>query len=218
MNSQDAINCNKQRNMLLVAAKQAPGVISLPEYMLEIEGGKSDHPNDKGGLTYYGITLPFYHDMMRHYNPKLSSNTITEKFHKLTSVSAKGVYSMYFRKLLHETPALYAVPTDLLAHYLDVCVNSHERRATILLQRVLKLEDDGVFGPKTEAALKAAIANDEERKMLMIRYALARHNFYQMICKKDPSQLCFLKGWLNRFERVNKYIRIFNISCGMAGY
>lgn len=217
MNTTNDSNIVKQRNLILTGAKESPAAMGFPEMVVNIEGGKSNHPNDHGGLTMYGITLPFYYDVLLHYNPRLTGEEIKAKFAKLTAASARGIYSMYFRMIVADRPELYAAPTGLLAHYLDVCVNSHAKRATLLLQRVLQLHEDGIWGPQTAAALAAAINDPEAAKLLKIRYARARYNFYRDICKNDPSQTCFLNGWINRIEKVNKYANNFVLECAKAG-
>jgi lysozyme family protein len=75
----------------------------------------------------------------------------------------------------------------------DFAVLSGPQTAIRALQEVLGVTPDGVIGPRTiAAAVKAdgrAVSNGLVKWRAMM---LAR------ICRRDPSQLVFLAGWLKR--------------------
>ena len=79
----------------------------------------------------------------------------------------------------------------------DVAVNSGPARAIILLQRVCKAEDDGVFGPATRMALQAAVAAHGERKLIE-RYSDMREAFYRSL----KTFWKFGNGWLRRIDET----------------
>jgi lysozyme family protein len=85
----------------------------------------------------------------------------------------------------------------------DAAVNHGPRRAVILLQRALGVKDDGVFGPKTLAAVQSA---DEEA--LCVAMLVKRALFFRAIVNNDASQAIFLKGWLVRLRELAREINV----------
>lgn len=77
--------------------------------------------------------------------------------------------------------------------YFDMCVNNGKGAATKLLQRGLGVASDGIWGPKTQAALNAADPDD-----LIESISDARVHYYQSL-ETFP---VFGRGWLNRVARV----------------
>ena len=79
---------------------------------------------------------------------------------------------------------------------------SGARTAVIQMQRVLKVSDDGVIGSQTLNALHAC--NEVE---LFDKCILARKTFFESIARRNPKNMKFLKGWLNRLADFNKKFR-----------
>lgn len=65
--------------------------------------------------------------------------------------------------------------------------------AAKLAQIVVGAAPDGVFGPKTIAALNAY-----QPELFMARYALVKLARYRDIVRKDKTQIKFIMGWINR--------------------
>ena len=61
---------------------------------------------------------------------------------------------------------------------------------------------DGKIGNKTLFALN----NIDSEKFLEVYHRLQR-NFYISIVRNKPTQQVFLKGWLNRVDRKEKFIK-----------
>ena len=81
----------------------------------------------------------------------------------------------------------------LQAQLVDFGVNSGPQLAIMKLQEILQVDVDGVLGPQTLAAVKG-VTPDELNTLL----AVSRIKMIGRIVQKNPSQLKFLSGWLNR--------------------
>lgn len=81
------------------------------------------------------------------------------------------------------------LPPMVAFQALDVAVNHGPSRARRLLQRAAGVVDDGVIGPITLAALRAADPND-----LTFRFLAERLEFYTVL----PTWDTFGKGWARR--------------------
>lgn len=138
------------------------------------EGGYSNHPNDPGRETMYGITARVarnngYTGSMRDLPLSLAKDIARREY--WTAVSAD------------QMPA--SVRFDLF----DTAYNSGTVQAIKLLQRALVVTDDGIVGPVT---LNAARAMDPER-------LAARFNGWRLDFLNDlPTWPSFGRGWTQR--------------------
>lgn len=160
------------------------------EYILKVEGGYTDHPLDRGGPTNFGITLQTLAD----YNglPSTPVSAIKE----LTQEQASKIYELKY----WNTMRLDRVHSKKVCMILfDQGVIAGPVTAIKMLQEVLnecfqeELEIDGVLGNHTDVAI--ATANETRLCRKLIQKALRR---YVSLCEKNPGQLVFLKGWMNR--------------------
>ena len=78
----------------------------------------------------------------------------------------------------------------------DWCVNSGTARIRDV-QTILGVKPDGIVGPKT-----LAVINGADQRVMYDRIRMARAQWYHKRVQIDPSQKKFLKGWLNRLERL----------------
>lgn len=143
-------------------------------YVIANEGGYSNHPDDRGGSTQWGIT----HTTAGNYG---------FDFDNLTLAEAKTIYrDGYWR---------FGGIRDrrLAAKCLDVVVNFGLAGGVRVLQRACGAEVDGLYGPQTEQML----TNPPTDEMLE-RIATAAADRYVDIVRDSPTQLVFLKGWLRR--------------------
>jgi lysozyme family protein len=122
--------------------------------LLGHEGDFSDHPDDPGGKTRFGVTEAVarevgYRGDMRDLPVDLAKRIYLEKYWK--PVRADDL-----------PPAVrYAV--------FDAAVNSGPAQATRWLQRALGVDPDGVIGPKTLTAAYAANPDALRARMLAQR-------------------------------------------------
>jgi len=170
--------------------------------VLAHEGGFVDHPMDRGGPTNCGITQATY-DTWRE-----DRGQPTRSVRELETDERAAIYLA--RYWLPANCQEMPWPISLL--HFDAAVNhglgrprSHPRGsktgANHLLQRALGVDDDGIIGPLTLAAVRRTDPALLARDMI-----LERLDFYRAIVAARPDQLVFLVGWLARGLGLRKQL------------
>ena len=165
----------------------------LFEYILKVEGGYSDDEYDKGGKTKYGII----EEEARRHGYKGHMRDLTKDF-------AKNIYKTDY----YDKCKLEKVNNDKIAlSIFDWAVNSGNARAIKKAQLILnelgyKLEVDGVIGNKTISAL-----NTVNVSKFLNKYHEAQRRYYKIIVYNNPKQKVFLKGWMNRVDTKECFIK-----------
>lgn len=142
--------------------------------LLGHEGGYSNHADDPGGETNWGITIAVAR--ANGYRGSMKDMPVAE---------ARRIYlDLYWRPL-----QLDALPAPIRFDMFDTAVNSGVSRAVKLLQRAVGTVEDGKLGPKTIAAANAMNAEQLDSR-------LAGHRLL-FLCdlKVFPT---FGKGWVRR--------------------
>lgn len=167
------------------------------------EGGYVNDPADPGGATKYGVTL----GTMRRLGLDLTRDGRVDAsdVKALTRQQAQEIFvEHYFRK-----PGLGELPAALQASAFDMYVNAGAN-AVKLLQRLatrmgFPTKDDGIIGPKTLAALRAAA--DAAPGHIADAYGIARRNYYYALADTRPASRKFARtttggkgGWITRAE------------------
>lgn len=144
------------------------------EKLLKHEGGYSDHKDDRGGATRYGITEAVareagYRGDMRELPLDLAKRIYKDKY--WDAVQAEQL------------------PADVRYPIFDAAVNSGPAQAAKWLQRACGVRDDGVIGPQTIRAANSLHPEGLKRKMLAqrLRFMASLSNW--------PA---FSRGWANR--------------------
>lgn len=144
------------------------------EKLLGHEGGYSDHKDDPGGKTRYGITEAVarevgYRGDMRELPLDLAQRIYKDRY--WDAVQAEHL------------------PADVRYAVFDAAVNSGVAQAAKWLQRACGVKDDGVIGPQTIRAANALHPEGLKRKMLAqrLRFMTTLANW--------PA---FGRGWANR--------------------
>lgn len=156
------------------------------EETLASEGVLSDNPNDKGGLTKYGITIPFLSDYLGR--PATKADILA-----LTRDKAIDVYhtNLWLRRKIG------TLPWKLSLQVFDFEVNSGHP-GIVHLQLMLGAVADGNIGPDTMQRLNSLIQKIGMRRVCN-EYVIARGRYMMEITQGDPAHtLAFLKGWFNR--------------------
>lgn len=167
-------------------------------YVFGHEGGHSNHKQDRGGETQYGITerLARKHGWTRPMSelPKEKSAEICKlefwDVNRLDMVAAVDIY--------------------VAIEVFEAGVNMGAKRPAMFLQRALNVANrrgkdyadikvDGDIGGKTVAALGAHIAKRGRRNLLRMLNALQGAK-YIAIAENNPTQEDFVNGWFNRVE------------------
>lgn len=169
---------------------------SIIEGIIQVEGGYSDNPNDRGGKTMYGITEAVARE-----------HGYTGPMHELPRSLAYKIYEQsYYRgpnfHLIHElSPAIAEELTD-------TGVNMGVQVASTFLQRALNvcnrqaeaypdLVADGRVGPRTADALRAFLAQrgkEGEAVMLTILNSLQGARYVDL-CERRQKNEEFVYGW-----------------------
>jgi lysozyme family protein len=142
--------------------------------LLKHEGGFSDHPADPGGKTRYGITEAVAREAGYRGDMR-----------ELPVALAKRIYKdRYWDAVRAEE-----LPEAIRYAVFDAAVNSGPRQAIRWLQRAVGAKNDGIIGPQTLAAVRAA---DPER---LLRQLLAQRLRFMAGLLNWPA---FGRGWARR--------------------
>lgn len=144
------------------------------DLLLRHEGGYSDHPDDPGGKTRYGITeavarrAGFRGDMR-----------------ELPLELAKQIYRQDYWAAVRADE----LPAGVRYVMFDAAVNSGPPQAIRWLQRAVGVADDGVLGPRTLAAVEALSGDGLRAKLVAqrLRFMTGLANW--------PA---FSRGWVRR--------------------
>ena len=150
--------------------------------VLKHEGGYVDHPQDPGGATNKGITLATFR---RYVKPDGTKADLK----RLTSEQAGIVY----RRQYWDAVLGAELPSGIDYAVFDFGVNSGPARAVRELQKLIGAKVDGVVGPQTLAACRAA-----DPAELIDDYCAVRFAYLQRL-KTWPT---FGKGWTSRVAGV----------------
>jgi lysozyme family protein len=157
--------------------------------LLQFEGGDSDHPNDRGGFTRYGLTLREY---LRLYpNKTVADFSALSRDEVIDIVTEEwALRPGYWR--IADLWVMWAV--------IDFAINSGPRTATKALQRAAGLTGDavdGLFGRETEMA----VANCDPARLFR-RVMAERIRHFANIIRRDQSQAVFAGGWFARAATI----------------
>lgn len=150
--------------------------------VLRHEGGYSNHPDDKGGPTNLGITLATFRKWVK------KDGTVADLKAMTREQAAKCYRAVYWNGIKGDD-----LPGGIDYATFDYCVNSGQGRAAKALQGVLGVEQDGLIGPVTLAAARAADPIKTINALCDQRMALLR---------KLSNWPTFGKGWTSRVEDV----------------
>lgn len=160
-------------------------------------GAFTNTKNDRGGLTRAGITTKFFDNYCLPALGYASSLDVTTAMKNLDSAAINALYyeGIVQAGLLYRLENI--LPLDLLNNIYDFAVLSGPQNAIKTLQRILGEDEDGIPGPKT-------IASAQERIRLLSAdnfntlYSFERIKFHVRDVQRNPNQLGFLGGWVNR--------------------
>lgn len=150
---------------------------SAVRQVLAREGGDrlTNDPNDRGGLTKYGISKRSYPDI---------------DIQNLTEAQAIAIYKRDFWDALRLGDVL---DSQVAAAIFDTAVNMGATTAAKLAQRLAGVPADGKIGPVSIAGI-----NRSEPMIYLPLFVLSRIERYSDICAKDSSQKKYLHGWVRR--------------------
>lgn len=157
------------------------------EDVIRREGGDkvTNHPNDEGSWTRYGITI----ETLSQWR---NEEATPEDIKNLSKEEAKEIYKHNY----YLNPKIDRLPESIQEFVFDCCVNHGPKTAIIFVQQTCNQngypagKPDGIVGPKTT---KAAHKFDRQFLDELID---RRENYYYKIVENRPDQAVFLAGWL----------------------
>ena len=149
--------------------------------LLAHEGGFVNHPRDPGGMTNLGVTRATLAQWRKV--PVLSVSEDEMRSLKISDVAP------IYRNRYWDAVRGDDLPSGVDWSVFDWAVNSGPSRATRALQRSVGAVADGVIGPNTLSAVKAADVGHVINSMFAERQA-----FYERLSTFDA----FGKGWTRR--------------------
>ena len=173
-------------------------------WVLRVEGGASNDPDDRGGATNHGVTLATLQglpdadgDGFRDGDIDKDGDVDADDVNAQSQDSALEIYRRDFWLANH----CEELPLPIALCMFDGAVNHGQGNGRRLVQRALGVEPDGAIGPVTLGA-----ANNCDVNFFLSQYLSYRAEFYCDITKSDPSQNKFLRGWLRRLFLLQQTI------------
>ena len=161
-------------------------------FVLAREGGYVNDPVDPGGPTNHGVTQKVYDSYRQSHGLPVRS---------VRDIAPDEVAHLYDTRYWDPVlgDELLALDGNLALQVFDMAVNAGVGRATKLLQRALHVEEDGVPGPATMRALRAA-----DLPTLRDKFLAEREIFYRSLVTQKPQLGKFLSGWLKRAQMARQ--------------
>lgn len=153
------------------------------------EGGLANDPVDRGGLTNMGVTLETWKSV--GYD-KTGDGIVDGSDLKL--LTKQDVINVLKKHYWDRWKADH-IRSQSLANILVDWVWASGAWGVKIPQRVLGVPVDGIVGPMTLSTL-----NEANARNLFYRIKKERIRFVEDICRKDPTQVRFRNGWLNRID------------------
>jgi lysozyme family protein len=145
-------------------------------FVVEAEGGATitNDPDDPGGLTKWGVSQRAYPDV---------------DIANLTKEQAKEIYRRDYWDRCH----CDRFQQQLALAIFDAAINQGPHKAIRLLQRALRVTEDGVVGEETEDAANRAYPGE-----VLIEYLSHRAAEYARLNPK------YHRGWFARLFRLQR--------------
>lgn len=139
------------------------------DYVLGHEGGYVNHPDDPGGETQWGISKRAF--------PHLEISALTRD-------QAITIYRCDYWLTVRAD----LFPAGLALLLFDSAVNNGTQTAVKLLQRALRVTEDGIPGPNTQTAAILRMPD------ALTDFAAERARYYALL----PTVRAFGRGWYRR--------------------
>lgn len=156
--------------------------------LARLEGGEVNDPADRGGHTNLGVTQRAYSRYRDRKGLPARSVALIEREEALE----------LYREDYWEAGSCDELPSPLNAVHFDACVHHGPAGAGRLLQDALGVTVDGIIGPETLGAV-GALPVSGIRKLCEDQLWL-RVGLLSEIVERDPTQLRFFRGWINRLH------------------
>lgn len=167
-------------------------IYKLAPFILKWEGGFVNDPVDKGGETNMGVTIGTWRSV--GYDKDGDGDIDVDDLRLLTR---EDVIERVLRPHYWNRWRADEIHNQSVANILVDWVWASGAHGIRRPQRILGVTADGIVGPKTLAAV-----NSMDPMELHFRIKNDRIRFIDEICKANPSQELFRRGWLNRINEL----------------
>jgi len=171
------------------------------DLVISVEGGYVDDPLDRGQATKFGISLRFAAglgdgdgDGRLDLDIDGDGDVDADDIRLLALSDAVAIY----RREFWQTCACDQMPAGLALLVFDCAVNQGQPTARRLLQAALAVSVDGILGPASRSALRAAVAAPDRRHALIEEFAARRGVHYGKCKQFDRYGL----GWMRRLIHI----------------
>jgi len=147
-------------------------------FVIGLEGGYVDDPDDPGGETKFGISRRAY--------PNLN----------IANLSKADAFTIYRRDYWFKA-GCEDLPDRLASAVFDCAVNQGVDRAKRLLQKAARVKVDGRIGPLTRAAIAAA---DEDTLLL----DFLSHRLRAYATTRNANR--YMRGWSRRILALHAFL------------
>jgi hypothetical protein len=96
---------------------------------------------------------------------------------------------------------------ELANSIVDMCFNSGQHEASIIIQRCVMTPTDGIIGQHTVDAINGF----PDQHQLYLNYQAGRCSYYHDLVENNPKYQVDLVGWLNRVENLNQFNALNNV-------
>ena len=164
------------------------------QFTLKWEGGYVDDPADPGGATRYGIT----EKVARRHGYKGSMKALPLEVAE--RIYREDYWDAVKLDEVAETRPLFAITI------FDAAVNHGPLMAKKLAQKAAGAMADGIWGPLTKKAFR-----ERTDQVLVDMMCFYRRQYYREIVLNKPAMGKFIKGWNNRVDDLQRYVRTVEV-------
>lgn len=154
----------------------------------KVEGGKVNNHSDKGGQTNMGVTLATWKS--QGYDKDGDGDIDADDLNLINHADVVGLIQKRW-----DMWKANQIKNQSIANLVVDWVWNSGAWGIKKPQQALGLDPDGSVGPATLSAI-----NNGDQSEVFKKLWIARKNFFDDICKNDPSQLVFHTGWINRLN------------------
>lgn len=150
--------------------------------VLKHEGGYVNDPRDPGGETNLGVTR-------RVWEQYVGRDCLPGEMRTLTPAMVTPLYKQNYWDAVRGD----ILPSGVDFIVFDFAVNAGPSRAKKTLQASIGVDNDGIFGPKTLAAVLLS-----DGRITIHEFTERKRSFYESL----PKWTIYGRGWLRRLELV----------------